>query len=253
MAELSYNLKRMIDYLSNNICHYYPSNTVDDNNFSASISNHNVFSKFFIIDCDWGKGVIPTLFSDMVMSALIDSDVKRNIRNLHCGGISGSNHRGLTSILSFIHKNPHVVNNCVKHITNKGETYYTLGNILFDKDFNPLMIPCYEVETLEDGMWKVNKVIFKFSTSLFSSENDDIKMAKKFIISKMVPYLAEKSTFIECRTGGVSAYQYDLPIKIEFEDLSGFVCSPMEPSENFNVEANAILDALVEDILATNE
>ena len=69
----------------------------------------------------------------------------------------------------------------------------------------------------------------------------------------MIPYLADLSIMPYCHTSATYVdCQYDVPVKVEIENLERFVCNPTEPSTNFQAEANAILDALVEDILNTN-
>lgn len=254
MAELSNDVKGFILGLADNILNPIDTNLTGCEVSNANIINNNVFTKFLIIDCRWGKGnVIPTLFSQSVMSNLIESDVQRNIKQLYSNIVNFTNHRGMTSILKYMHHNISTHQGCIKHSTAKGEVYYTYGNILFDYDFNPLLIPCFETRTTEEGLWTVEKVIYKISKSLYTNK-EGIDMARKFITTKLVPYVAGIQCISCCYTGSSvdNIYSYSIPVKVEIEDLSGFVCSPMEPSSNFNEEANAILDALIEDILVTN-
>jgi hypothetical protein len=253
MAELAIDVKTYINGLSDTIIHTSETNLTDTHHSSSNIINNNVFNKFFIIECNWNKSItIPSLFSETTMKNLIESDIQRGIKQLYSGRSDTTNHRGMTSILKYMYNYTDVCNGCVRHVTNKGEVYYTYGNIIFDKDFNPLIIPCYEVRILEDGRWEATKIVYKISSALYSNA-EGIDCARRFITTKVVPYLASKRVLESCYTRStVNQYQGNLPIKVEIEDLSNFICSPMEPSENFSEEANAILDALVEDIIATS-
>lgn len=252
MAELSQDVKNFICGLAESIANLQEGTLTGCAVSNANIINNNVFTKFLVIDCKWGKGnVIPSMFSQSVMRNLVESDVQRNIKQLYSNIVNFTNHRGMTSILKYMHHNTSNANGCVKHSTAKGEAYYTYGNILFDCDFNPLLIPCFEIETTEEGLWTVEKIIYKISKSLYTNK-EGIDMARKFITTKLVPYVAGIQCINQCYTASPLNSIQSIPVKVEIEDLSGFVCSPMEPSSNFNEEANAILDALVEDILATN-
>lgn len=253
MAELSHNTKVCIQGLSDTVSHNYGIDISYENNYDASIVNHNVFGKFLIIDIVGEKNfVIPSLFAKVMMSDFIAYGTRRFIRQLYVANGSHFNHRGFTTVFRMMHNSRNCTDGCVQHCVN-GSNYYSFGNILFDKDFKPLIIPCYDVEILEDGVWNVKNIVYKISNSLFSSSSEGINTAKKFIISKMIPYLAEFNVISYCYTGASFIdYQNDVPIKIEIENLDRFVCNPIEPSANFQAEANAILDALIEDIVNTN-
>jgi hypothetical protein len=253
MAELSHNVKAYIRGLSDSISHNYGINLSYENNHDASILNHNVFTKFFVIDIVGEKNfTIPTMFARSVVYDFIGDGTRRFIRNIYKASGHCMSHRGLTTVLKWMYNNHGNIEGCVQHHI-KDSYYYTFGNILLDKDFNPLVIPCYEIEILEDQRWNVKNIVYKISNSLFSSNATGIDTAKKFIVSKMIPYLADLSIMPQCHTSATyTDYQYDVPVKVEIENLERFVCNPTEPSTNFQAEANAILDALVEDILNTN-
>lgn len=253
MAELSHSVKSYIRGLSDSIPHSYGMSISYENNHDASILNHNVFTKFFVIDIVGEKNfTIPTMFARTVVYDFIADGTRRFIRHIYKASGSCISHRGLTTVLKWMYNNHGNTEGCVQHHINNS-CYYSFGNILLDKDFNPLIIPCYDIEILEDGNWNVKNIVYKISNSLFSSSSTGIDTAKKFIISKMIPYLAELNTMPSCHTSATYIdYQYDTPIKIEIENLDRFICNPTEPSTNFQAEANAILDALVEDILNTN-
>jgi hypothetical protein len=253
MAELSHNIKSYIRMLSESVSHYYDGSIRYENNYDASILNHNVFTKFLVIDIVGEKNfTIPSLFVRFVVNNFIEDGTRRFIRQMYKANNSCMSHRGLTTVLKWMYNNRGSTEGCVQHNIN-GSCYYSFGNILLDKDFNPLVIPCYEIEILEGRNWNVKNIVYKISNSLFSSDATGIDTAKKFIVSKMIPYLADLNTMPLCHTSATYMdYQHDVPIKIEIENLDRFVCSPTEPSVNFQAEANAILDALVEDILNTN-
>lgn len=253
MAELSHNVKTYIKGLSDAVSHFYGINLNCDNNYDTSIINHNVFGKFLIIDIVGEKNfVIPTMFVKSTIDDFITNGTRRFIRQLYKANGSCINHRGLATVLKWMYNNHGNIEGCMQHHI-KDSYYYTFGNILLDKNFNPLVIPCFDVEIYEDGRWNVKSIVYKISNSLYLSSATGIDMAKKFIITKMIPYLAELGTMPYCNTHATYIdYQYDIPIRIEVENLDRFVCNPSEPSTNFQAEANAILDALVEDILNTN-
>lgn len=252
MAELSHNVKSYIRVLSESVPHYYDNNIRYENNYDASILNHNVFTKFLVIDIVGEKNfTIPSMFVRFVVNSFIEDGTRRFIRQLYKANNRCMSHRGLTTVLKWMYNNRGSIEGCVQHHINNS-CYYSFGNILLDKDFNPLIIPCYEIEILEDRNWNVKNIVYKISNSLFSSNATGIDTAKKFIVSKMIPYLADLSIMPYCHTSTHIEYQYDTPIKVEIENLDRFVCNPTEPSTNFQAEANAILDALVEDILNTN-
>lgn len=253
MAELSHNVKTYIRGLSESVPHTYGSNICYESNYDTSILNHNVFTKFFIIDIVGEKNfTIPSIFSKLIVNDFMTDGTRRFIRQMYKASGNCINHRGLTTVLKWMYNNHGNTEGCVQHCINDSY-YYSFGNILLDKDFNPLIIPCYEIEILEDGRWNVKNIVYKISNSLYSSSTTGIDTAKKFIVSKMIPYLAELGIMPYCNTCATYIdYQYNVPIKIEIENLDRFVCSPTEPSVNFQAEANAILDALVEDIINTN-
>lgn len=253
MAELSHNIKSYIRVLSEYVSHYYDGNIRYENNYGASILNHNVFTKFLVIDIVGEKNfTIPSMFVGTVVNDFISDGTRRFIRQMYKANNSCMSHRGLTTVLKWMYNNHGNTEGCVQHLINNS-CYYSFGNILLDKDFNPLVIPCYDIEILEDGGWNVKNIVYKISNSLYSSSTTGIDTAKKFIITKMIPYLAELGIMPYCHTSATHIiYQQDIPIKVEIENLSRFVCSPTEPSVNFQAEANAILDALVEDIINTN-
>lgn len=253
MAELSHNIKDHIKSLSESVGHDYGATLNHENNYDASIVNHNVFGKFFIIDIKGEKNfVVPSMYVRSTVFYFLEDGTRRFIRQLYRSG-SCVSHRGFSSVLKWMFKNSVSSNGCTQHKI-KDSHFYTFCNIILDKHFNPLVIPCYDVEVLEDGNWSVKSIIYKISNSVYSNNSNGNDVAKKFITTKMVPYLAELGIMPICHTSATSiAYQSDLPIKIEIENLDKFVCNPIEPSPNFQEEANAILDALVEDILNTNE
>lgn len=253
MAELSHNVKSYIKGLSESVSHNYGINISYENNQSASILNHNVFAKFFVIDIVGEKNfTVPAMFVRLMVNDFILNGTRRFIRHMYETNSSCMNHRGLTTVLKWMYNNHGNVDGCVQHVVN-GICYHSFGNILLDKDFNPLVIPCYEIEVLEDRRWNVKNIVYKISNSLFSSSSTGTDTAKKFIVSKMIPYLAELNIMPHCHTSATYVdYQYDVPVKVEIENLERFICNPTEPSTNFQAEANAILDALVEDILNTN-
>lgn len=253
MAELSSSIKSYIRGMSEYVRHVYSLNSNCENNYDTGIINHNVFNKFFIIDIIGENNfIVPTLYVKEVLDSFITSGTKKFIKQLYNFNGGSINHRGLTTVLKYMYNNHHDPNECVKHRI-KDSYYYSFGNILLDKDFNPLIIPCYEVEILEDRRWTVKRIVYKISNSLYLDRVTGIDVAKKFIISKMIPYLAGLGIIPYCNTGASYIdYQYDLPISIEIESLEKFTCCPTEPSANFQAEANAILNALIEDILNTN-
>lgn len=253
MAELSHTVKAYIRGLSESIPHNYDLSMSHENNNDASILNHNVFTKFLVIDIVGEKNfTIPSIFVRLTVTDFIANGTRRFIRHMYKALNPYISHRGLTSVLKWMYTNHSNTTGCVQHKIND-VCYYSFGNILLDKDFNPLIIPCYEIEILEDGRWTVKNIVYKISNSLFSSRSVGIDTVKKFVASKMIPYLAELSIMPYCHTSAVGGdYQCDTPIKVEIESLDRFVCNPIEPSTNFQGEANAILDALVEDILNTN-
>jgi hypothetical protein len=253
MAELSYNVKSYIRGLSDSISHNYGLNIRYDSNYGTSIINHNVFGKFLIIDIVGENNfIVPSLFVRSIVGDFIIEGTRRFIRQLYKANSPCINHRGLTTVLKWMYNNHTNTEGCVQHHINDSY-YYSFGNILLDRDFNPLIIPCYEIEILEDRRWNVKNIVYKISNSLFSSSSTGIDTAKKFITTKIIPYLAELNITPYCNTGATYIdYQYNVPVKVEIENLNRFVCNPTEPSINFQAEANAILDALVEDILNTN-
>lgn len=253
MAELSHNVKTYIRGLSDTIGHSYGDSINHENDYGTSIVNHNIFGKFLVIDIIGEKNfVIPSLFAKIIMSNFITDETRRFIRQLYVSNSRTMQHKGLTNVLKWMFNQHDFIEGCIQHTINDSY-YYSFGNILFDKDFNPLIIPCFDVEILEDRTWNVKSIVYKISNSLFSSNSTGIDTAKRFIISKMIPYLAELNVMPYCYTGATFIdYQNDVPIKVEIGNLDKFVCNPIEPSTNFQAEANAILDALIEDIVNTN-
>ena len=252
MAELSHSVKSYIRGLSESISHYYDGSIRYENNYDASILNHNIFTKFLVIDIVGEKNfTIPSMFVRSVVNNFIEDGTRRFIRHMYKANNRCMSHRGLTTVLKWMYNNRGSIEGCVQHHINDSY-YYSFGNILLDRDFNPLIIPCYEIEISEDRIWNVKNIVYKISNSLFSSSSTGIDTAKKFIVSKMIPYLAELNIMPFCQTSAHIDFQRDIPIKVEIENLDRFVCSPTEPSTNFQAEANAILDALIEDILNTN-
>lgn len=250
MASLTDNLQSYILGLTDTIPYTTSSCSFKRNNFNPCIENHNMFSRFLVFDCSEGdEFTVPTLFSNYVTSLYKDG-IDRFIKPIYVSSNTSVVHRGPTTIMRDLYRKDQIENGCRKCVTAKNEVYYILGNILFDKDFNILMMPCYDIIKVEDSLF-IKNLTFRISNKVFGASEGAATMSN-FIIKKLIPYLGEERRFTQYYTGSIPAFAQPLPIKVEIEDLSRFVCQPSKPSETFEAEINTMLKVLADDIVKSN-
>lgn len=255
MAKLSDTIQLYIDSLADDILYCNDAKPLyGESTRKVDICNHDVFNKFFIIDIKEGRDTqVPILFSSYVVSKNIADRTTRFIKPLYVGSTFQGMHRGFSSILKQMYSCNFISTGCTEQNTNKGEKYYTYGNILFDNSFSPLIVPCYNIRFINASHYNVTEIVFKISNSIFDSEAKHIEMAKSYISSKIIPYLAGNKVQKACMTNSnIKSWMDNVPIRVEIGDISDYVCRPAAPSDNFQEEANAILNVMIDDILKTN-
>lgn len=255
MAKLSETIQLYVDSLADDIVYCNDAKPLyRGSTRKVDICNHDVFNKFFIIDIKEGRDTqVPILFSSHVISRNLADRTTRFIKPLYVGSTFQNMHRRFSSILKQMYIHNSISLGCTEHNTNKGEKYYTYGNILFDNSFNPLIVPCYNIRFETARSYIVTEIVFKISNSIFDSDARHIEMAKSYISSKIVPYLAGNKVHKACITNSsIKSWMNNVPIRVEIGDINDYVCRPTAPSDNFQEEANAILNVMIDDILKTN-
>lgn len=250
MASLTLNLQSYVLRSTDTVPYLQSANSVKHNNHNSCIENHNVFKKFLVFDC-YGEDdfTIPTLFSNFVSSQHQDG-IDRFIKPLYNSNTSSILHKGPTTIMREFYRKDKTEFGCHRCTTAKNEVYYILGNILFDEDFNVLMMPCYDIINVEGSLY-IKGITFRLSNRVFGA-SDNIATMSNFIVKKLIPYLGEEKRFMQYYTGRLQAWAQPIPVKMEIEDLSRFTCQPSQPSENFDEEIDIMLKVLADDIVKSN-
>ena len=254
MATLSYTVEQYLNSLLSYVSYSTPDVSYASSPDRVCIDNNNVFRKFLVFDCKGDNDyIIPALYSNQINSLhhKYTSGIERFIKPIFVTDTSVTVHRGATTILKLLYQRSSVHHSgCMKCTTNKNEVYYVFGGMLFDKDFNILLMPCYHIKML-DGCNYVSEVIIKISNRVFSN-SDEIATMSNFIIKKLIPYFGEKRNIICYNTGNITPIIQPLPVKLEIQDMGDYICSPSEPSANFEDEMDEILKIMADDIVKSN-
>lgn len=255
MAELPYDLESAIIGLANINNHTTDKALSYSGPFSVCLENHNIFNRFFVIDCrNEDNFIIPCLYAQYVVYLHKNNiaGIKRFIRPLYPGIEDMRSHRGAkTIILRMYMDRDYIDKGCIKHTTSKGEVYYSLNGILFDSEFQPIMIPCYNIQKIEDYYY-VTELVYKVTNRIYDEDSESFPTFSNFLAKKMIPHLSKKGAFRNYYTGSLTPIHQPIPVRVEIGDLSSYICKPIDPSDNFEDEIYEMLKALASDIVKSN-
>ena len=255
MAGLPYDLELDIIGLASNTSHTIDRSLKYSGPFSVCLENHNIFNRFFVIDCrNEDNFIIPALYAQYVVTLHKNNltGIKRFIKPLYQGIEDLRSHRGAGTIISRMFEDRNYADNgCIKHTTSKGEVYYSLSGILFDSDFQPIMIPCYNIQKV-DNYYYVTELVYRITNRIYGEDSESIPTFSNFLAKKMIPHLSKAGAFSNYNTGNLTPIHQPIPVRVEIGDLSSYICKPSDPSDNFEDEIFEMLKALSSDIVKSN-
>lgn len=219
--------------------------------------NDNIFSKMFIIDVSKDEFEIPMYFERQVCDVLVVSSASNSDlpERIVCKLYPENEEiiRNTSDSIITIFNRVSTFKSILKISNPRGKTYYGQRGIIFNSEFNPILICSMKIKrvTGKDWKWVLHEPTIHVSPEVFLN-NDDVLY--KHILKKFIPYFLENGVpHMRPFPGNIIAK--DIPTgtvpKIVISDMGKYVISPVKPSPNTfsNESLNKILSDNIDEIL----
>ena len=221
-----------------------------------SLSGHNVFQRSLVVDIK-DNIEIPIIgrkhFENEIMKIIKNeslNDIDKIVFSLYNTGIS-VNKRSFESVLNYFFDRVPYDNRIHKVVTSKGEIYYGGKGIIFDSNYEPLLIMSV---TANKGVKENGDIVYYYDRPLCRVNPkvflDTSKLVNKGIVNKIIPYIT--SVTVPFSTWSREFIKIsNTTVQVIIDDLSHLILTPTPPvpSEDINASFNSCLTDNIEDII----
>lgn len=220
---------------------------------SLTLDSNNVFSRSIIVDLNKDEIELPVIaighFEEAAGSSIIPSfSVEKVILPLYNNTYDQSR-RTFDTIMAQFFANTSYENRLLKIITNKGEVYYGGKGIIFDGNYNPLLLctlKAKRVVTEKEKYTAYYRPVCYVSPRVFEEPNT---IVNKGIIKKLIPFYTSHN--MDFPLGLFRDKAEDKKVQVVIDNFDRFFVKPVKPSPSTcsNELLNQCLIDNIEDIM----
>ena len=220
---------------------------------SLTLDSNNVFSRSIIVDLNKDEIELPVIairhFEEAAGSSIIPSiSVEKVILPLYNNAYDQSR-RTFDTIMAQFFANTSYEGRLLKITTNKGEVYYGGKGIIFDGNYNPLLLctlKARRVVTENEKYTAYYRPVCYVSPRVFEEPNT---IVNKGIIKKLIPFYTSHN--MDFPLGLFRNKADDRKVQVVIDNFDRFFVKPVKPSPSTcsNELLNQCLIDNIEDIL----
>lgn len=220
---------------------------------SLTLDSNNVFSRSIIVDLNKDEIELPVIairhFEDAAGSSIIPSfSVEKVILPLYNNTYDQSR-RTFDTIMAQFFANTSYEGRLLKITTNKGEVYYGGKGIIFDGNYNPLLLctlKARRVVTEKEKYTAYYRPVCYVSPRVFEEPNT---VVNKGIIKKLIPFYTSHN--MDFPLGLFRDKAEDKKVQVVIDNFDRFFVKPVKPSPSTcsNELLNQCLIDNIEDIM----
>ena len=220
---------------------------------SLTLDSNNVFSRSIIVDLNKDEIELPVIairhFEEAAGSSIIPSlSVEKVILPLYNNTYDQSR-RTFDTIMAQFFANTSYEDRLLKIITNKGEVYYGGKGIIFDGNYNPLLLctlKARRVVTENEKYTAYYRPVCYVSPRVFEEPNT---IVNKGIIKKLIPF--NTSHNMDFPLGLFRDKAEDKKVQVVIDNFDRFFIKPVKPNPSTcsNELLNQCLIDNIEDIM----
>ena len=220
---------------------------------SLTLDSNNVFSRSIIVDLNKDEIELPVIairhFEEAAGSSIIPSfSVKKVILPLYNNAYDQPR-RTFDTIMAQFFANTSYEDRLLKITTNKGEVYYGGKGIIFDGNYNPLLLctlKARRVVTEKEKYTAYYRPVCYVSPRVFEEPNT---VVNKGIIKKLIPFYTSHN--MDFPLGLFRDKAEDRKVQVVIDNFDRFFVKPVKPSPSTcsNELLNQCLIDNIEDIM----
>ena len=220
---------------------------------SLTLDSNNVFSRSIIVDLNKDEIELPVIairhFEEAAGSSIIPSfSVEKVILPLYNNTYDQSR-RTFDTIMAQFFANTSYEGRLLKITTNKGEVYYGGKGIIFDGNYNPLLLctlKARRVVTEKEKYTAYYRPVCYVSPRVFEEPNT---VVNKGIIKKLIPFYTSHN--MDFPLGLFRDKAEDRKVQVVIDNFDRFFIKPVKPSPSTcsNELLNQCLIDNIEDII----
>lgn len=220
---------------------------------SLTLDSNNVFSRSIIVDLNKDEIELPVIairhFEEAAGSSIIPSiSVEKVILPLYNNAYDQSR-RTFDTIMAQFFANTSYEGRLLKITTNKGEVYYGGKGIIFDGNYNPLLLctlKARRVVTEKEKYTAYYRPVCYVSPRVFEEPNT---IVNKGIIKKLIPFYTSHN--MDFPLGLFRDKAEDRKVQVVIDNFDRFFIKPVKPSPSTcsNELLNQCLIDNIEDIM----
>lgn len=220
---------------------------------SLTLDSNNVFSRSIIVDLNKDEIELPVIairhFEEAAGSSIIPSiSVEKVILPLYNNAYDQSR-RTFDTIMAQFFANTSYEGRLLKITTNKGEVYYGGKGIIFDGNYNPLLLctlKARRVVTENEKYTAYYRPVCYVSPRVFEEPNT---IVNKGIIKKLIPFYTSHN--MDFPLGLFRDKAEDRKVQVVIDNFDRFFVKPVKPSPSTcsNELLNQCLIDNIEDIM----
>ena len=221
---------------------------------SLTLDSNNVFSRSIIVDLNKDEIELPVIairhFEEAAGSSIIPSiSVEKVILPLYDNTYEQSR-RTFDTIMAQFFANTSYESRLLKITTNKGEVYYGGKGIIFDGNYNPLLLctlKARRVVTENEKYTAYYRPVCYVSPRVFEEPNT---VVNKGIIKKLIPFYTSHN--MDFPLGLFRDKAEDRKVQVVVDNFDRFFVKPVKPSPSTcsNELLNQCLVDNIEDVIA---
>lgn len=220
---------------------------------SLTLDSNNVFSRSIIVDLNKDEIELPVIairhFEEAAGSNIIPSFSAEKVILPLYNNTYDQSRRTFNTIMAQFFANTSYESRLLKIITNKGEVYYGGKGIIFDGNYNPLLLctlKARRIVTEKEKYTAYYRPVCYVSPRVFEEPNT---IVNKGIIKKLIPFYTSHS--MDFPLGLFRDKAEDRKVQVVIDNFDRFFVKPVKPSPSTcsNESLNQCLIDNIEDIM----